>query len=130
MSEQIEFLPPADPNVTCSRELRDRVLADFEHYHATRARKRIGRRVSVIATIGLILMALTYAKFHRLSPKLNPIEMVDKERNIQHGIPPKPPYIIPAPLQVPAWQRHLPPLYPRYPQKLPKKVGGGNYQLL
>src|SRR5258708_34831336 len=130
MSEQIEFLPPADPNVTCSRELRDRVLADFQNYHATRARKRTLRRVSVMAAIGLVLMALTYAKFHRLAPKMDPINVVDKDRNVQHGIRPKPPVITPEPLQVPAWQRNLPPRYPKYPQKLPKKVGGGNYELL
>jgi hypothetical protein len=114
------FLKPPSP------KSRARVIRGMKRYRFW----RVAKRPVILAAIGLILMALTYAKFHRLSPKMNPMDVVDKERNVQHGIPPKPPYIIPAPLQVPAWQRHLPPLYPRYPQKLPKKVGGGNYQLL
>jgi hypothetical protein len=85
--------------------------------------------MTVIGSIGLILMLYTYMTFHRLSPKMDPINYVNKERNIPHGIPPKPPYITPPPLDQPAIQRHLPPLYPRYPQKLPKNVRG-NYQLL
>ncbi len=130
MSEQIEFLPPADPNVTCSSELRDRVLADFQNYHATRARKRTLRRVSVIGSVGLVLMFCTYMTFRRLAPKMDPMHMINADRNIQHGIPPKPPNIKPERLDRPALQENLPPRYPKYPQKLPKKVGGGNYELL
>jgi hypothetical protein len=131
MSELLESLPPADPTVTCSRELRDRVLADFENYHAKRAQKRILRRVSVIATIGLIFSLAAYTTFHRLAPKMDPIHYVQDAQKVPHpGIPPKPPQIKPEPLEQPALQRHLPPRYPKYQQKLPKKVGGGNYELL
>ena len=84
----------------------------------------------ILAVIGLILLAVTYKTFHPLSSKMDPINYVNKDTNIQHGIPPKPPNIKPERLDRPALQENLPPRYPKYPQKLPKKVGGGNYELL
>jgi len=46
--------------------------------------------MTVIGSIGLVLMFFTYMTFHRLAPKMDPMHVINADRNIQHGIPPKP----------------------------------------
>src|SRR5258708_2403262 len=98
MTQQIEFLPPEDPNITCSPALRTRVMHEFKNYDKALRRKRTRIRMTVIGSIGLVLMLSTYMTCHRLAPKMDPIHVVEKEQNVQHGIRPKPPVIRPEPL--------------------------------
>ena len=100
-------------------------MREFRNYHKARTRRRTRIRMTVIGSIGLVLMFCTYLTFHRLAPKMDPIHYVNTERNVQHGIPPRQPDInLPSPTQ-PAVQENVPPRYPKHPQKLPKKVGRG-----
>ena len=56
-----EWLPPADPNVTCSPELRTRVLNDFEAYHRDRRRRRLVTRLLVTVGVTLAVAAVVVA---------------------------------------------------------------------
>ena len=100
---------------------------EFLEYATGKVVRNIGNTIS---SAGTSLLHLVHSGSPRHAPEMDPINVVNKDRNFQHGIPPKPPNIKPEPLDQPAVQRHLPPRYPKYPQKLPKKVGGGNYELL
>lgn len=115
--------PPPDMK-PCSPAMRALVLSSFSAYHA-RSRKRVKVvRAATLVIFGLLAIAVTYVKFHRLSPKMNPAEMAYP--TVPHrGIPPKPPIIQPYDqLPRPAIQkwRYVPKGLPRMHQKLPNGI--------
>jgi hypothetical protein len=57
--EKGEWLPPADPNVTCSPELHARVLNDFIEFHRDRRRRRL--RTRLLVTVGVTLAVVVAA---------------------------------------------------------------------
>src|SRR5258708_11615139 len=76
----------------CSPELRKRVVDEYTAYYERT--RNLGRnlRVASLVILGLIAIAVTYVKFHHLSPKMNPMEMAYP--TIPHkGIRQKPPII-------------------------------------
>jgi len=128
MSESmIDFgplIPPPPGMKPCSPELRKRVLDEYTaYYEKTRNRGR-NVRVASLILLGLLAVAVTYVKFHRLSPKMNPMEMAYP--TVPHpGIRPKPPAIQPRDqLPMPAIEkwRYLPRYPPRMHQKLPNGI--------
>jgi hypothetical protein len=116
--------PPPDMK-PCSPAMRAHILGSFNAYHA-RSQKRVKVvRTASILLLGLIAIAVTYVKFHRLSPKMNPMEMAYP--TVPHpGIRPKPPYIqrqndqLPRPA-IQKWQ-YVPQRVPRMHEKLPNGI--------
>jgi hypothetical protein len=114
--------PPPDMK-PCSPAMRALILSSFNTYHASSRKRGRNIRVASILLFGLIAIGFTYVKFHRLSPKMNPMEMAYP--TVPHkGIPPKPPYIQPYDqLPRPAIQKwRYVPRVPRLHQKLPNGI--------
>ncbi len=118
------LIPPPPDMKPCSPELRKRVVDEYTAYYERT--RNLGRnlRVASLVLLGLIAIAVTYVKFHRLSPKMNPMEMAYP--TVPHkGIPPHPPNIQQQQDQLPRpaiqkWQ--YVPRAPRMHQKLPNGI--------
>jgi hypothetical protein len=106
-----------DPDLPrCAPRVKEHILQHFDKVH-----KRVMRiRAFTIIAIGLVVILVVGRYSWRISARNDPAQLAGP--NQQHGIPPKPLPIIPAPVNEPALERWKGPR-PNYRYPKPNRNG-------